>query len=793
MSALRQSRPVRIGAVLSVIVLLILAVNVASAATPWHQGFEVNTSGWIPVDATGASFGTLTRVPSGTGSIASAGGANHALALGMPGNTGPFSRFDGYRSVWPGAWTAEIDVYLDPAWPAGVGFDYSVAATGTNGNHRRDFIFHVTKDTSTGKLLVGGSNGSSFAPREDLENYPHAEVTTAGWYTLQHVFRNDSGVLAVDLNLLNATGNVLVTVTLKDITDTIPAVVGGNRYAWFTFISNGLTVPTDNHQLCLGTAGCDPMTVLVVAPTDMTIPFSTATCPSGVMTLWTRGWATCDENSTGTTGYVELKAGPGTPPAGIGSANFVTAGIANGPAIFNTFEPGLPLDHFFQINYSTYSAGSNRPNFFINVDYDLGDTSQAYQGRLVWVPSLPGCAALAANTWQMLDPLAAPDAACWFQSEDPVVGDVAGTPLYPLEGAAGSWNQIMDAYPNAGIHSTSGAIGFKVGSGESAMTAGLDKVIVGYNTGGDRYVTWDFEPGATLSTTATPATVCAANQVKIDLSNVPAAYGYEFVVDYDQTMVTISNAAFANGLFDSTKGSSAPGWNAHCANGQCKFALTLQNPAPAVSGSGTVATIDLVAKKAGTFDLLVHDMQLSDQDGTAISVKMPATPLSVSVCGTATVSGRVSLQGRLAPMDEGMVTLTPKAGGPTVSAQFNVADGSYSLTVLYPPGGATFIIQASHRLYLSNRKDLVVGATAITGQNTRLLGGDAVNDDLNVDVGDLGCIAFNFGTTPTSSPAMGTCGSGGAGSPDINLDLKVNIQDLSLAGGNFDKVAPQSW
>ena len=92
-------------------------------------------------------------------------------------------------------------------------------------------------------------------------------------------------------------------------------------------------------------------------------------------------------------------------------------------------------------------------------------------------------------------------------------------------------------------------------------------------------------------------------------------------------------------------------------------------------------------------------MQLSDEDGTAMSVKMPATPLSVGVCGTATISGRVSLQGRVTPMDAGTVTVTPKAGGTPVTGSFG-PDGSYSLTVNYPPSGAIFVLQASHSLSL---------------------------------------------------------------------------------------------
>ena len=789
MSALRHSRYLRIGAVFSILVILILAVSVASAAVNWNQGFEVNTSGWFQGLDNGSYYGTIARVPSGTNGIVSAEGVAHAVITGTPGEGAPFTRFGSYSSVWPGAWTAEIDVYLDPAWPAGTGFDYSVAASNSSGGYLRDFIFLVAKDTSTGKLLVAASNGSGGAPREDLETLNHVEVTTAGWYTLRHVFYKSSTQLAVDLKLVNSSGTVLFTQTLTDAADTLPGIVGGNRYGWFVYVANGQTLPIDNSRTCLGTQGCDPNVVMVVAPTDGTMVMPTNVCAGGVLSLWTRDWSTCDENSTGATGYVALAAGPATPPAGIGSAQFVTAGPANGPAIFNPFELGLPLDQIFQLTYDTYGASSERPNFFFNVDYDLTDASQVWQGRMVWVPSLPGCATLVNNTWQTLNPLALRDAACWFQTGSPVVDGVAGAPLYPLNGAAGSWNQLMAAYPEAGVHATYGAIGFKVGSGSSAMTVSLDKLVIGYNNGADRFATYDFEPGAALNVSATPNNVCSTSQVKIDFANVPGAYGYEFVVDYNQTLVD-ALGAFSPALFDPANGSS-PGtaWAANCTTtpGQCKFALTLQNPAPAVSGSGTVATINLTAKKAGVFALGIHDVKLTDEDGVAISVTLPPAAIAVDVCGTATISGRVSLQGRVAPIDAGTVTITPRGGGTPVSAPFSAVDGTYSLTVLYPPGGATFVLQAAHQLYLTNKKDMVVSSTAITGQNTRLLGGDADNNAA-VEIGDLSCIGGDFGLT---GAAISDCG--GLGSPDINKDAKVNIQDLSLAGGNYDKVAPQGW
>jgi hypothetical protein len=217
----------------------------------WDQGFEADTDGWY--DANSAWYGLVSQVPSGENGISSASGAFHSVMEGDAAS-GPFSRFDGYRDTWAGTWTAEIDVYLDPDWAAGTGFDYSVAASGSDGLHQRDYIFHVTKDTSTGKLLVAGSNNTNFAPREDLENLNHFEVVDAGWYTLQHVFYENAGALAVDLNLLDSTGNVLFTETRYNAADLIPDEVGGNRYAWFTVINVNGGIAVDNHQLVFPTS-----------------------------------------------------------------------------------------------------------------------------------------------------------------------------------------------------------------------------------------------------------------------------------------------------------------------------------------------------------------------------------------------------------------------------------------------------------------------------------------------------------------------------------------------------------
>jgi hypothetical protein len=220
----------------------------------FDQGFESDTAGWLTSTGSATVYGTIDRVPSTSAGIAASSGDFHALVGQV--DSGPFTRFDGYRDTFGNGFKAQIDVYLDPNWAAGNGFDYSVAANGSDGNHQRDFIFHVAKDTSTGGLLVGGSNNSSFGTREDLENVNHYEVTQSGWYTLQHDFYDNGGALAVDLNLLDSTGNVLFTETRTDAGDLIPGEVGGNRYGWFTHISLGTdanpgSLAIDNSQLYL--------------------------------------------------------------------------------------------------------------------------------------------------------------------------------------------------------------------------------------------------------------------------------------------------------------------------------------------------------------------------------------------------------------------------------------------------------------------------------------------------------------------------------------------------------------
>jgi hypothetical protein len=257
-------------------ILTIFISGTAQAALVFDQGFETDTTGWYSGVQGTDNYGTINMVASGTNGITASSGGSFAIVQNgsNTGDSAPFTRFDGYRSTWTGGFTASVDIYLDTAWSLGSGFDYSVAANGTDGNHRRDFIFHVALDSSTGKLLVAGDNNSSFATREDLENVAnHYTVTDSGWYKFEQKFYDSGGSLAVDLNLYDSSGNLLFTETRHDSTDLIPSIVGGNRYGWFTFTDVAGGVAIDNAQLN-------------VVP----IPPSAFLLGSGLMGLGLLGW-----------------------------------------------------------------------------------------------------------------------------------------------------------------------------------------------------------------------------------------------------------------------------------------------------------------------------------------------------------------------------------------------------------------------------------------------------------------------------------------------------------------------
>jgi len=200
----------------------------------WVQGFETDATGWTPPENV-----VWTTDP--------ASSSSYGLVTGTP-----YTDFGGYTNTWPGEWGTTIDVYLDPAWADGKGFNYSVATNDSAGVNLRDFGAMVAKDASTGQLLVlFDTRGPNFI-LDDLENYDHTVVDTAGWYTIRHTFKDVDGVLNVEVELAPNGGESVYTKTLTG-SDQITAV-GGNRYGWFTAVDIDGGLQVDN-VVKLGVAG----------------------------------------------------------------------------------------------------------------------------------------------------------------------------------------------------------------------------------------------------------------------------------------------------------------------------------------------------------------------------------------------------------------------------------------------------------------------------------------------------------------------------------------------------------
>ena len=84
-------------------------------------------------------------------------------------------------------------------------------------------------------------------------------------------------------------------------------------------------------------------------------------------------------------------------------------------------------------------------------------------------------------------------------------------------------------------------------------------------------------------------------------------------------------------------------------------------------------------RAAGVSSVALVGLIVTDIDGFAIATAA-TLPVELTTCGRATVSGKVSLQGRLTPMDAGEVKAIDTGGVfPTVTVPFDAAGNYLSL------------------------------------------------------------------------------------------------------------------
>jgi hypothetical protein len=241
------------------------------------------------------------------------------------------------------------------------------------------------------------------------------------------------------------------------------------------------------------------MRKLFVVGMVVALVVAAAGCKLVVTPAASNGWSFVNEGNNGSGYYVN---GPGNPPAGRGSA-LLTIDSTGRENVATGLFTGRQLSAFGQLKYSTYQAFSGSPNETLylqfDVDYDSTDSSTAYQGRLVYVPS--ASQTVLPRVWQSWDTM--DSNASWYSSASggssfrPIVGGVAQANPPCDQTTFCTWATLMANYPNARIRPTvSGVPGALLIRAGGPVTGGFvgatDNVIVEIS---GTTVETNFEPG----------------------------------------------------------------------------------------------------------------------------------------------------------------------------------------------------------------------------------------------------------------------------------------------------------
>lgn len=253
--------------------MLLLALGSASAwaAGPsYFQGFETDTSGWCdPTDCNGVDYGTLDRVPSGYSNggyadgIASAAGNYHARAGINDGDTacnpgtgtsqcwGPYTDFGlgfGDAEFPEPGYVTQHDFYLDTVFAAShpdYRVDVESAINNTSGSFLQGFDFNVGTTpsgwTPSPGFVVNASTNATRSgaypenPCPSPSSAPNScrtpvTITTSGWYTFRHTFRDNGGALEIEFQILDSLGSTVADWTITS--QNLASSAGGPAWGW---------------------------------------------------------------------------------------------------------------------------------------------------------------------------------------------------------------------------------------------------------------------------------------------------------------------------------------------------------------------------------------------------------------------------------------------------------------------------------------------------------------------------------------------------------------------------------
>jgi hypothetical protein len=492
-----------------------------SQVSQFTQGFEVdNIWGDPPTDP--------TRVASGTNGITSKTGGFHAQAV-----AGSFTRWGGYNSVFPASgYLTSVDIYLNVggAFANDTRFDFTSAINQPNGSHRRDFAFNAgyysdAAAPGTGpRFVVSASNSpgrsNSFPKNPGRDPFV---ITGSGWYKFQQKFYNNgSGVLAVELSIIDSANTVLHRWVLSDPSDVIGSTVGGNRYGWFP----------GNEFSFLAIDNSERANIVQDAPIKVQ--------PAN-LNGWTTQTGALSGSNTSASQYV---AGPATAPLGRGSLQVTTG--ANGDSFLILRNPNFNLAriaNLTSLSYDTYVTShvdSQAHAISLEIDTDNDGIKDdrlwfepAYQG-VAYFPSNPQ-GPLTTGAWQHWDALHGG----WYADS----GAGGATPGSGVKSLA----TYLAARPNARIVNVPAGGGLRLYTGGGAPSwnnfdGNADNLKIGVS-GND--TTYDFDP-PTLTTVVDDDGMASASDCNAtDQASTTIADAYSVAVPGDTIRVCPGTYTFS--------------------------------------------------------------------------------------------------------------------------------------------------------------------------------------------------------------------------------------------------------
>ncbi len=233
-------------------------------------------------------------------------------------------------------------------------------------------------------------------------------------------------------------------------------------------------------------------------------------------------WDFGTESSTQASGQYVL--GPGTPPAGTGSAELIVNDASSAEVLATSLYKGVYLRDLTRLEYSTYRASDDpnnilAPSLQFEIDFDLDDGDSSYQGRLVFEPYKSGYT-VRQGVWQHWDALHGK----WWTTRSNVCPRRDPCTL----------SELLERYPNAGITRNAfvGGILFKIGRGWSTFQGNVDRFIIGVQ--GDE-VLYDFE-------TSSPK--IARTAIRTEHGPLPLVNGITLLQSFATVTVTVDRPLY---------------------------------------------------------------------------------------------------------------------------------------------------------------------------------------------------------------------------------------------------------